>query len=43
MTANTGLNISKFPKKINCFVNLPEIIQKDYEWDDYIYKDTIEN
>lgn len=35
-TVNTGINIYGYPKKENCFINLPGINQLDFEWNDYV-------
>lgn len=35
-TVNTGINTYGYPKKENCFINLPGINQLDFAWNDYI-------
>lgn len=36
VTVNTGLNKYNHRKQTSCLVNLPGLIHKDYEWDDYV-------
>ena len=36
VTVNTGLNKWSHKKKTNCFVNLPGLLQVDYQWCNYI-------
>ncbi len=35
-TVNTGINTHGYPKKENCFINLPGINQLDFAWNDYV-------
>ena len=35
-TVNTGINTYGYPKKENCFINLPGINQLDFAWNDYV-------
>ncbi len=38
VTVNTGLNQYGHSKKTNCFINLPGLIHKAFEWNDYFSK-----